>query len=772
MDGLPSYHEATTSPDWLSLVASFIPVGCWQTCCLVDRRFYRQFNPRLWQDPLVVIRQLGLHPNDDLTWYRRFINKHIQSARLETRSMVRSLDFRDFALRASGLYSTEASERAISNSFRTIPHDFPKLNCLLLDGHPELDPGSLATNSLSAHSLELLDLANCRQELTPKLFNPAFFRDLVYLDVSYVPGSLKTAIQSTLNPRLLPELRVFKARGREMDDATASLLFLTFGRQLWSLDLSNNKLTDRIIDDIVEHCFSSLSFHTDAHFEREGKLTLPRNIGSRSCGPFEFIEESEHSLYFNHPERYFADSPLYSQRADQTELQEWQVIRSNGLGPLKRDDAKAFKQLLLDDATAGATGPLMASYHGDIRIAKGGITHLYLGGNRVTTLGVERLLRNSSGRLEHFECDSCFHVPAPGRTRVTGLLGSAHLFRPVVSSNLRSLEVHHSLVTRVPTIAIEGQSLASTSRLAEGPLFKNIRRAYPQGFEPDMNPRISSLTLTHIPARSRGAIIEQLTGFLDLVSAQQKAIKQAATISTGRGPSVLKGLRHLRLEIEPDFTDDSVDSSTGRDVDFDKLLDPGDEDFSNDTFSFFEDESRGISSRSKSTTRASAVAGPGGLAPYSHWTSGRLKSFPYTDTQSEYLNYQPELSESWTGNMYSIPVWIGSGTIGSSAALNEYMWNLQDQKLCSNVGPATPNHVAAGVPPLSYIFYAAWDAMILPRDVQAAVKRAGPAPFRDVAAAIKEYRFRKRGTADHWEGQIELVRTKKASRYQSSEYWR
>lgn len=176
--------------------------------------------------------------------------------RLETRSLVRSLDFRDFALRASGLYSTEASERAISESFRNLPELFPGLICLLLDGHPELDPGSLSRTNAQAkalESLQLFDVARCPQELSPKLFTSAYFKELVYLDISHIPGSVKTAVLSSLNPQCLPELRVLKVRGREMDDTAAMELFRTFRRQLWSLDMSDNKLTDRIIDDLVSH---------------------------------------------------------------------------------------------------------------------------------------------------------------------------------------------------------------------------------------------------------------------------------------------------------------------------------------------------------------------------------------------------------------------------------------------------------------------------------------------------------------------------------------
>ncbi|KAI0448997.1 hypothetical protein F5B21DRAFT_75994 [Xylaria acuta] len=780
MDTLPSYSEATTRLDWLSLVAPHVPASGWTCCCLVDRRFYDRFAPRLWRDPLVTVRQLGLHPNDDLAWYKRFINKYASSARPQTRYLVKSLDFRAFASRASGLYSTEASERAISESFKELPQLFPKLICLLVDGHPELDPGSLATaRVITTHSLELLDLARCRQELTPKLFCPELFRELVYLDISYIPGSLKSVVQSSLNPTHLPELRVLKARGREVDDATAQLLFQTFRLQLWSIDLSDNKLTDDSVDALLAHCFSSLSFHNDAYFEVEGKVVVPKNLGSRQYGPFDFIQESSHSASFAHPERYLADPPVYAHRADQVEPQEWQTARSDGINPPRLDDAGSVKEMLLENALF-QTNTTPRQPIRNLHFPRGGVTHLYLNRNRFTANGIGRLLRVSSGRLEHFECDSCLYTSPltpsdEGRQqlRVVGIPGLSHIFRAVFSSNLRSLRVHHSLVTQVPDIIADGLPLATAQRLSETAFFKRVSRVYPQRFVPDMNPRIASLALTNIPARSVGRVIEQLTSFLDLASSQQQAMRQARLGTNDRHKTMLSGLRHLRLELDPDFSDDRLDSSTGRDIDYDKLLDPGDDDFGSSTFSFFEDTKR-IMPNQPSAGQASArnELRYASTEHYCQWKSGRLKSSPYSDTKSHYINYYEEASNSWTGNVFSVPVWIGPGTIGPHPAVNEYMWNLQDAKLRSNVGPATPDHVVAGVPALTYIFYAAWDAMIFPKNLAAAVNSSGTDPLRDVAAAIKEYRVRTKGTPHHWDGKIQLVRTNGSSRYHASEYWR
>ncbi|OTA96631.1 hypothetical protein M434DRAFT_392569 [Hypoxylon sp. CO27-5] len=768
MDILPSYEQAVSSPDWLDLVAGDVPVVDWPRCCLVDRRFYSRFAPRLWQDPLVTIRRLGLHPNDDLAWYRRFINKHTKYARLKTRSYVRSLDFRDFALRASGLYSSEASERAISESFKHLPQIFPGLICLLVDGHPELNPESLAAAASTSESLQALDLARCRHELTSKLFTSNLLRGLVYLDVSFIPGSIKTPVQSSLNPRSLPDLRVLKVAGREMDNATASLLFQTFRRQLWSLDLSHNKLGDEILDEIVEHCVSLFTYHTDAHFEKEGKLILPKNIGSRKYGPFEFIEEPKISYRPHDLEKYLADSPFYTQRSDQTELQEWEAVRPDGLAPLRRDDANTAKESLLHEALSGIIGSF--SFRGQPGLGSGGLTHLYLNGNKFTVSGVERLLKTSRGRLEHLECDSCLCAPKYIQLgsqlkgmKIIGFSGSAPLFRPVVSSAIRSLRVHHSLVTQVPSVSIEGLSSTSAARLAEEKLFRNIRRAYPLALVPDTNPRITSLTLTNIPARSTGPVIEQLIRFIDLASAQQKAIKKARALFHGHRSSILKGLRHIRLELQPDFSDERNAIAASDEVDFDKLLDPADDDFIQDTSGFFDDnELFGITSRTTTAANKTQVKPSKPVATnegYTHWTSGRLKSYPYSDTDSEYITHYVDATNSWTNNFYSIPVWIGPGVIGPHAAVNEYMWNLQDPNLRTDVGPATPNHVAAGVPPLTYIFYGAWEAMVAPKssDIREAAKSS--TPFRDVATAIKEYRLRTRGTEDHWDGKIELVRT-------------
>ncbi|KXJ96337.1 hypothetical protein Micbo1qcDRAFT_229272 [Microdochium bolleyi] len=790
MTDLPSYQEAIAEADWLGLAASYVPTACLPKCCLVSRRFYKHFAPRLWQDPLSTIRRLGLDPNDDLAWYRRFIHRHVPKTRSETRGLVRSLDFRSFALRMSGLYSTEASERAISESFRALPQMFPNLVCLLIHDHPELDPSHLAVqkpNPDTIYPLQLLDLAYCTQELSHKFFRSDYLSNLVYLDVSHIPGSLRPALQTSLTPTWLPQLQVLKACGREMDDDTARLLFKTFSRQLWSLDISQNKLTDAIINDLAAHCFPAMTIRSDAYFEREGKLIRPKDIGTLRHGPFDFIEESEFSESHHHPEQYLADAPMYS-RHYQDELQEWQAVRGNGLDSARGDDALAIKDRILRGALAATTGDArLGKSSAHESLLQDGITHLYMNGNRFTVSGIEKLIRITPGTLEHFECDYplCLRnrPDEADRERARsirgyGLINSFHLFRPVFSSNIRSLRVHHSFVTRVPTLTVENASLASSLRLAEAKIFSNIQRAYPKSFVPDTNPRLRKLVLTNIPARTIGPLIDQILRFLKLLAQQQRQVRDAQKSFRGRGPSSLPGLQVLGLEVEPDFSEDYSHTASRNDVDFDALLDPTADDEADENYwtitSRGGDGSKKLNNQrlnhAPPTTNNNNPAAP---SSYGTWTAGRLKSYPFSETDTEYVNWQPHASDSWTGNVFSVPIWIGPGVLGSHPGINEYMWNVQDSRLRQNFGPVTPNHVAAGIPSGSYIFYDAWDAMVVPRNIETAFKSAAAtaAPLKDVVAAIKDFRLCARGTEEHWDGRIELVRTDITTRYESSAYW-
>lgn len=61
-DVLPTYHEATARADWLALAGPYVQFADYRALCLVSRRFWRVFAPRLWGDILDSAARLGLDP--------------------------------------------------------------------------------------------------------------------------------------------------------------------------------------------------------------------------------------------------------------------------------------------------------------------------------------------------------------------------------------------------------------------------------------------------------------------------------------------------------------------------------------------------------------------------------------------------------------------------------------------------------------------------------------------------------------------------------------
>jgi hypothetical protein len=70
----PSYEEAVTGGHWLDLVAPYVALRDYSKLCRVSRRFYDQFAPRFWNDPLQTARLLGLHPNDGASFFPLFFS--------------------------------------------------------------------------------------------------------------------------------------------------------------------------------------------------------------------------------------------------------------------------------------------------------------------------------------------------------------------------------------------------------------------------------------------------------------------------------------------------------------------------------------------------------------------------------------------------------------------------------------------------------------------------------------------------------------------------
>ena len=663
----------------------------------------------------------------DLDWLYVFLAHCIKRVRPETRALVRSLDLRPL-LAAVSVAQFSVSMAGSSALLSRALSVFPSLACLLVDGHPDLDLASLAARPVSedasGHPLLLLSIPRCQTELPAAFFASPLLRSLVYLDVSYLPGSLKTALaQKTLSPASLPYLRILKAQGREMDDATATLLFKVFGAQLWSVDLSRNRLTDAVFED-MNLCFAPVPCRKgDAGVE--GSVMQHSALGTSMFGLFSHIRESKWSGTFNHPHRYLADAPGYSQDVHTNRL--------DGTVKIHDDSADAVKTLL--SGGAGRHSPVLERIPGLVICQSPfGLTHLYLNGNSISAAALTKRMRMSPGLLQHLECDTpLFTIPEAARRRswlaskevkLWGILGEAHWFRSLVAPDLQVLRIHHSLVTQLLTLHIPYRLPMETLWLAETYLLPRAEMAYPQAFVPDMNPRLRSLTLTHIPRYSTGRLIEKLIAFLKLASIQERAVQDVRRSSSRRGPAVLSGLRHIRLEFQPDPRQTfEEDLNYDEELDFERSLTSFQEFSITDTLNWDSSlaDEKPVAQRqvdpSPYGTCLPNTAPPASEPKESSPTqSVQLTPFyPYSIRDNENKN---TMRHTWTyhGRTVIAPVFIGDGHLRPSnhPALNEYMRLLAsgDADLLADPEPASPCHVAAGVPGGAIVFGAAWRGIL------------------------------------------------------------
>ncbi|PHH59004.1 hypothetical protein CDD82_2583 [Ophiocordyceps australis] len=390
--------------------------------------------------------------------------------------------------------------------------------------------------------------------------------------------------------------------------------------------------------------------------------------------PLLAIRESLHSAAFCHPQRHLVDSPAYAPRH----------ARLDASSPPRCDSLHAAAHALV----LPETHPRRHAW-----AASAGLSHVHMD---LSCFGVQDLVRMSRGHLELLDCATVALLPRgspvyklwPRHASLLAMIGATHLFRPVWSSNLRSLRIHHSLVTQLPTLQAAALSPLARLYLAETLILPRVQAAYPHdAFIPAMNPRLTSLTLTCIPRRSAGPLIASLIDFVHLLAVEEAAMRDASLDPSCRHARLLTGLTHLTLEFEPD----AMDQDQG--------------------FSFFHPEPR--------------------LTLAAHSTpSVHGSSMPDPDTDHVMCD---------VGSHAAVPVWIGPRHAHASSLLRQYRRNALHQDLRDAVSPATRAQVEAGAPRASLIFQKAWCATVMPPVLDA------PAPaeleaMRDVLAELKASR--------------------------------
>ncbi|KAF7559293.1 hypothetical protein G7046_g4866 [Stylonectria norvegica] len=724
MASLPSYHKATVRTDWLQLVAPYIAFGDYPALCRVNRRFWGIVAPLVWADVIKSARRTGLDPVNDLEWWFDFVFDNLNRTNATTRSLVRVLDARGFA-NDPYHFALVQGGRNIQESFKRALELLPRVSCVVLDDHTNVAPGRLLTGITTEGKerlpLLLFSLADCRNPPANAFLGSNALQGLIYLDVSGIPGS----INDVFSPGVLPELRILKIRNRSIRDLDLNVLLSCFGTQLWSLDLSKNELTDSITDAMGDKCSHPVDLRAQGHFRVEGGLKLPPVLG-RDFKGYRTIRESEHSGSFNHPERYLVDPPQYT-GASENEPQRHQLSRWDGSGnsPMKSDSVDALVQKFSDKDHA--------DWENVYRDSKG-LSHLHISKNRITHLGIENLMRTFKGQLEVLSCDSMPLVGErdldphiwPKGAKLYGSLGLAYAFRPVVAANIRALRLHHSFVTQIPTL--ESRELSTLSRLylAETTVLCRSTNAYPQSFAPDMNPRLTSLTLTHIPRRSSGPLINNLITFLKLLSAQERQIQHLE--ASWRSGSLVKGLRHLRLEFD-DLDLSTRDNSSLQDFEAKEFMQT-----KGGIFSFFDGES-GADSSSAYPSRT--------LDPLNTTSSGRNASSSQENGKAmEDTFLQPDgkfVLHHGTDVPFPVPVWVGATSPSPNPVINDYERLVLKHSLRKGLGPVTPPQVLAGAPEDIFIYHTAWRAAIMPPELTPPSTR-DTANMKDVLEELKKFR--------------------------------
>ncbi|KAG6291647.1 hypothetical protein E4U46_000900 [Claviceps purpurea] len=718
MDALPSYQEAIEAVDWLQLVLPYCRFSDYHALCLVNRHFNDVISPLLWRDVLKSVRLSGLDPGDDVKWLLNFVYFGLDHLSASTRSLIRILDARLFGKAAYEPWSGQ-QESTLSKAFERASTRLPNVNVILLDGHQDLDfsfvTGRQGCRTLG--SIQVLSIAECRVQVPRLFFTAPSLQNVVYLDVSYLPGSLVSAIQ----PAVLPCLRILKARGRELHDDQCLELIGHFKRQLWSLDISDNSITDNVIQSMKAWCMPRLSLSSEEDRFIGARLVY-RGGGTDLYGPFLSLEDEESGGPLSHAERYCVDAPRYvaeSSLADQYHCQS----RSDGTTISRQDTVEAaVTHLTGDDAHA----------RGEEYKQSVGLTHLRLSHNALSAVGIQKLLHVSNGGIEDLACDSMLFLPRvaqhgrfwPPNVSLRGILGAAHCFGPAMSRNLRTLRIHHSVVTNIPTLAMHGASRKACSLVAETIIRERIDSMFPETFLPDTNPRLYSLTLTCLPRFSSGPLITKLIQFLKLLSVQEGIIQDIArTMPSRRSPELWRGLRHLRLEFD---NSESMDVSTNFSFDAEHSEDE-------EVFSFFQNEQRGSqgSFGRQSLSSADVVL-----------TSEELNldgACLWDQDRSSYVTHHGH----WNGETFSVPVWVGPADDEAPEAQRAYRRLVVDHGIRDGVGPVTPAQIQAGAPRKSFIYHIAWSATVMPATLRMP-RRDELAGMGDVLDEIKAFRLESR----------------------------
>lgn len=626
--------------------------------CLVSRDFNEIFTQPLWYEPTRFIlakpypfrtfypRKFHTSADTSPVEYDKFA-RNVWKVRRQVRCLVIGLNFLplgpvDFVARNidSAALNSVRGGNLISEWFGSLGKCFPSLKFLFVNGMGHLNPIvqlskeinaaclSTAVNandrgdnmnhflpgtvdglpSVTATGSEREDSTMCESSYRPillsakgcgQLFIPMFIinresaSNLVFLDISWTKQKPRDLLILTIPP----QLKVLKLQGLGLECKEMAPLLDELSYRLFSLDLSFNNLTDEIIPMLLANNF------------------LPR-LEQQPTTLSNILPSTNEGELLSFRSRYVDDAPVYREREDPTEEQET-LMTARRVNHRRDNSHGVISQILSGERLSFLTGPHWFLPQESIFTQQTGLTHLYLSNNRLTARALGALLK-STNRLQLLD----FGTARQNRQEIGGggnknivvfaQPETVQLLKPSVSQQLESLRVHHSIVTTVPTLVTQGDFYLSEARAAYLSEFeyaeKNVAFWPPTKFLPEINPRIKSLTLTHVPRKSFGPVVRHLIYVLSSAAEQEVRIRRATPANQRRGAQMLPGLRLLVLEFAPEAKARSSSTSgpsISGDADADRFMAESMKDFSffdertqspesaaEKDFSFFDGENR------------------------------------------------------------------------------------------------------------------------------------------------------------------------------------
>jgi len=454
----PSYEKATLTDHW-NIIASYVPSNDLCSAALVCSRWHATFAPYLWGNPA---SHFGIENDRVYVALTRF-KRTLHLARLLVRSLTHTLHLPPA--------HAEIYNGPHSDWLRDILERLPNLQSLIVRGLPFFDHAALQAlkyipprrdenrppsgvielpasvgfafesvrSSIPSFGLRLLDASRCSNVTSSGLAQAlSRFETLLYLDLSFTYPAQDARVLASL--RRLSGLQVLKLRGISLSDEALETLTESIGLRVRSLDLRDNRISDRGVRTLLENCFIS---------------KRARPAGGRSPALLPYLGAEILEVY----------------QGEDFE------------GYLRKAFTGSFvSRLAIED------------------VPEGGVTHLYIAGNDVTAEGVSGLIR--SGRLHVLDTASVKsgfgrHASLSGR-RESGpemVMPGVEKLTPVLwnhaSNDLTFLRIGHGLVTRdAPNVPVDeivqGRVELDDTALPDLPSYAaelDGTSAYPEAFE-------------------------------------------------------------------------------------------------------------------------------------------------------------------------------------------------------------------------------------------------------------------------------------------------